>query len=183
MFCSGGPVVFHRPASFLKKGLSVGIGHEGEMVLDRKIAYVNLSDGSYEVKKIPRNGGRTSWAEGGSTCISSPSLMHPSRILFHRITLSFSEPASSPGFRGRIQDEHHLPLPESGHLGDSNMGGEFGAELVKAGLSHLVITGKSKKPVYLFIKDGKIKVCDARKLKGVDTIETQKANSCSKERR
>jgi len=45
------------------------------------------------------------------------------------------------------------------------MGGEFGAEMVKAGLSHLVITGKSKKPVYLFIRDGRIDLCDARKLK------------------
>ena len=51
--------------------------------------------------------------------------------------------------------------PESGHLGDSNMGGEFGAELVKAGFSHLVITGKSRSPVYLFIHDGDIEIRDA----------------------
>jgi aldehyde:ferredoxin oxidoreductase len=65
--------------------------------------------------------------------------------------------------------------PESGHLGDSNMGGDFGAELVKAGLSHLVITGKSQKPVYLMIKNGEIEVRDARKFSGLDTVETQKA--------
>jgi len=38
--------------------------------------------------------------------------------------------------------------PESGYLGDSNMGGYFGAELSDTGFSHLVITGKSKKPTY-----------------------------------
>ena len=64
--------------------------------------------------------------------------------------------------------------PESGHLGDANMGGEFGAEMVKAGLSHLVITGKSSKPVYLYIEDGTVTIGDAQSLMGLDTIETQK---------
>ena len=54
--------------------------------------------------------------------------------------------------------------PESGHLGDSNIGGDFGAELVQAGLSHLVITGKSRNPVYLFIKNGEIEIRDAKEL-------------------
>ncbi|MGE5838329.1 MAG: aldehyde ferredoxin oxidoreductase N-terminal domain-containing protein, partial [Deltaproteobacteria bacterium] len=77
-----------------------------------------------------------------------------------------------PGFGARMNITSRSP--ESGHLGDSNMGGEFGAEMVRAGLSHLVITGKSKKPVSLFIRDGRIDICDARKLKGLDTIETQR---------
>lgn len=64
--------------------------------------------------------------------------------------------------------------PESGYLGDSNMGGDFGAELVKAGLSHLVIKGKSLKPVYLWIKDGAVEVRDAQEFVGLDTVETQK---------
>jgi aldehyde:ferredoxin oxidoreductase len=54
------------------------------------------------------------------------------------------------------------------------MGGEFGAELVRAGFSHLVITGKSPNPVYLFMHDGKVEIRDARKWKGLDTVETQK---------
>jgi len=54
------------------------------------------------------------------------------------------------------------------------MGGDFGAELVKAGLSHLVITGKSQKSVYLLIKNGGIEIRDAQRLKGLDTVETQK---------
>ena len=65
--------------------------------------------------------------------------------------------------------------PESGHIGDSNMGGHFGSELVKAGLSHLVITGRSPGPVYLLIKNGALELRDARGLKGLDTVETQKS--------
>lgn len=64
--------------------------------------------------------------------------------------------------------------PESGHLGDSNMGGDFGAELVKGGLGHLVIKGKSPKPVYSLIRNGKVEIRDAQKLWGRDTVETQK---------
>jgi len=77
------------------------------------------------------------------------------------------------GFGSRINIT--AKSPESGHLGDSNMGGDFGAELVKAGFHHLVITGRSRKPVYLMIKNGEIEIRDAGKLKGLDTVETQRA--------
>lgn len=76
------------------------------------------------------------------------------------------------GFGSRINVTSKSP--ESGHLGDSNMGGDFGAELVKAGLSHLVITGKSQKPVYLLIRNNEIEIRDALRLKGLDTVQTQK---------
>ena len=63
--------------------------------------------------------------------------------------------------------------PESGYLGDSNVGGYFGAELSGTGYSHLVITGKSKKPVYLYIENEKISFMDATPLWGKTTMETQ----------
>jgi aldehyde:ferredoxin oxidoreductase len=144
-------------------------------VLGRKIAYVDLSDGSYEIKKIPM--------EWRSKFLGGRGI---NMVLLSKSYASISDPFSSNnplifgaglltgilGFGSRMNITSRSP--ESGHLGDSNMGGEFGAEMVKAGLSHLVITGKSKKPVYLFIRDGKIDFCDARKLKGLDTIETQR---------
>ena len=145
------------------------------MVLDRKIAYVDLSDGSYEVKQIPmvwrKNflGGRgINMRLLSKSYASIPDPFSPHNPLIFGAGLL----SGLPGFGSRMNITSRSP--ESGHLGDSNMGGEFGAELVKTGLSHLVITGKSKKPVYLFIKDGKIDFCDARKLKGLDTIATQK---------
>jgi len=76
------------------------------------------------------------------------------------------------GFGSRINITSKSP--ESGHLGDSNMGGDFGAELVKAGLSHVVITGKSPKPVCLYIRNGAVEIRDALELQGLDTVETQK---------
>ena len=39
--------------------------------------------------------------------------------------------------------------PESGLLGDANIGGEFGCALASTGVRHLFITGRAKRPVYL----------------------------------
>jgi aldehyde:ferredoxin oxidoreductase len=65
--------------------------------------------------------------------------------------------------------------PETGYLGDANMGGDFGAELRYTGLPHLMIVGKSKDPVYLWIKNGDVQIKDARHLWGFDAMETQRA--------
>ena len=130
------------------------------------MAYVNLSDGSYEIKKIPLEwrkmflGGRGLNMHLLSKAYASvPDPFSPDNPLIFGAGLL----AGLPGFGSRMNITSRSP--ESGHLGDSNMGGEFGAEMVKAGLSHLVITGKSKKPVTLFIRDGRIDFCDARPLK------------------
>jgi aldehyde:ferredoxin oxidoreductase len=145
------------------------------MVLDRKIAFVNLTDASYEIKPIPLDWRRKFLGGRGINMhlLSKPyaSILDPfspdNPLIFGAGLLS-----GILGFGSRLNITSRSP--ESGHLGDSNMGGEFGAEMVKAGLSHVVVTGKSRKPIYLFISDGKIEFCDARKLKGIDTVETQK---------
>ena len=63
--------------------------------------------------------------------------------------------------------------PETGLLGDSAMGGFFGAELRYAGFDHLVIQGKAKRPVYLWIHDGTIEFRDASSFSQFDTLQIQ----------
>ena len=65
--------------------------------------------------------------------------------------------------------------PLTGAVGDSNIGGFFAPELRFAGFDHLVIVGSAKKPVYLWINDGEIKIKDASSLWGKDAFETQTA--------
>ncbi len=65
--------------------------------------------------------------------------------------------------------------PESGNIGDSNIGGGFGGELKYTGFDHLVIGGKSNAPVYILINNDDIQIRDARHLWGKDTWETQEA--------
>lgn len=53
-----------------------------------------------------------------------------------------------------------------------NMGGFFGPYLKRAGFDGLVISGRAQKPVYLYIRDGKITIEDAGELWGKGTYET-----------
>ena len=62
--------------------------------------------------------------------------------------------------------------PETGLLGDTNIGGNFGAFMKKTGIDYLFITGTAKEPVYIYLDDKGIEVKDAKDLWGKDTIET-----------
>ena len=52
--------------------------------------------------------------------------------------------------------------PLSGLIGDSQAGGFWPAELKFAGFDGIVITGKSPKPVYLWMHDGEARTCPRR---------------------
>ncbi|MCJ7593204.1 MAG: aldehyde ferredoxin oxidoreductase family protein, partial [Desulfobacterales bacterium] len=65
--------------------------------------------------------------------------------------------------------------PVTGGWNDANSGGFFGPELKKAGYDAVFVSGASRKPVYLFVKDGKAEIRDASKLWGKDTVETLEA--------
>ena len=65
--------------------------------------------------------------------------------------------------------------PVTGGWNDANSGGYFGPELKKAGFDAVFVEGASKKPVYLWIKDGKVEIKDAAHLWGKDVLETEEA--------
>ncbi|MFQ6088760.1 MAG: aldehyde ferredoxin oxidoreductase family protein [Candidatus Methanofastidiosia archaeon] len=62
--------------------------------------------------------------------------------------------------------------PLTGIIGSSNAGGYFGSELKSAGIETIVIYGKSKKPVYIWIENGNAQILDASELWGMDTLQT-----------
>ncbi len=63
--------------------------------------------------------------------------------------------------------------PLTNIFGDSSAGGYFAPRAKQAGYDHIVVRGKSDKPVALFIEDGKTpKLIDAADLWGLDTYET-----------
>ncbi len=63
--------------------------------------------------------------------------------------------------------------PRSGAIGDSQSGGYFPAEMKAAGFDAIVVTGKSSKPVYLWIKDGEPELRDASHLWGKETGQVE----------
>jgi len=62
----------------------------------------------------------------------------------------------------------------TGAIACSNSGGYFGAELKFAGYDMLILEGKSPKPVYLWINDGKVTLEPADKIWGTTVWETEK---------
>ena len=63
--------------------------------------------------------------------------------------------------------------PLTGLWAESNCGGFWGPELRFAGYDGLWITGRSHKPVYLWINNGKLEIRDAKHILGQDTYQTQ----------
>lgn len=64
--------------------------------------------------------------------------------------------------------------PLTGGVAASEAGGYWGVELKRAGFDAVVITGRAKYPVYLWITDGRCEIRDARPLWGKDTGEVQR---------
>ncbi|MDA8228006.1 MAG: aldehyde ferredoxin oxidoreductase [Desulfitobacterium hafniense] len=65
--------------------------------------------------------------------------------------------------------------PQTNTFNYSITGAQWGPELRAAGFDGLIITGKSEKPVYLYIKDGLAEFRDASHLWGVTSFQTETA--------
>jgi aldehyde:ferredoxin oxidoreductase len=145
------------------------------MALNRKLAVINLSTGKIEIKSIPREI-REKYIGGRGLDIYllynyiKPKCdpLGPKNVCCISAGILGGTPASASA-RTHIMGKS----PLTGLLGSSNMGGFFAPELRYAGFDHLVITGASKKPVYLWIHNGEIEIRDASELWGCDTFETQ----------
>jgi aldehyde:ferredoxin oxidoreductase len=64
--------------------------------------------------------------------------------------------------------------PATGGYADSNMGGHFGPQMKYAGYDVLVITGKAKRPSYLFINDDAVEIRPAVVYWGQGSITAEK---------
>jgi len=63
--------------------------------------------------------------------------------------------------------------PLTGTCGDANCGGDFGPYMKFAGVDGIFFSGKSTKPVYLYVENGKAELRDASKLWGKDCLDTE----------
>ena len=65
--------------------------------------------------------------------------------------------------------------PLTGILGESSVGGKWGAELSRTGVDGLILTGMSQRPVYVFIHEGQAEIRNAGHLWGMDTFAAHDA--------
>lgn len=146
------------------------------MVLDRKVAFIDLTTGKIDIKPIP---------------LELRKMFIGGRGLDAYLALNHIKPGCDPlgpdncaiisggalagalaSGTGRCHASGKSPL--TGGFGSCNMGGFFTPELAHAGFHHLVIKGKAKKPVYIFVHDGEIEIRDAANVWGKTVQDTQK---------
>jgi aldehyde:ferredoxin oxidoreductase len=84
-------------------------------------------------------------------------------------------PLTGYPFSGSGRNNVVTKSPLTNGYAKSEVGGFFGAEMRRAGFDGIIIEGKSPKPVYLFLHDGKAEIKDASKLWGKTTKETEDA--------
>jgi aldehyde:ferredoxin oxidoreductase len=145
------------------------------MVLERKIAYIDLSTKETHSSPISREVRRRYLGGRGLDAYllynhtrKGCDPLGPDNALIMSGGLLTGTCASATA-RTHIMAKS----PLTGMVGSANMGGFFAPELAWAGYHHLVIKGKADRPVYLFIHDGEIEIRDAADLWGLPTTDTQ----------
>ena len=145
------------------------------MPLNRKIAYIDLTTGDIQTKPIPLEarkkflGGRglDAYLLYNHTKKGCDPLGPDNTLIISGGILT----ATCASATARTHVMAKSPL--TGLLGSANMGGFFAPELAWAGFPHLVIKGKAKHPVYLYVHNGKIEIRDARGIWGQSATDSQ----------
>ena len=135
-----------------------------------KILVVDLSAGTWTVDEHDETWYRTYWGGGALASWYMHKLipkgcdpLSPQNVLVFATSVLCGAPLA--GF-SRLTVAAKSPL--TGTFGESEAGGYLGPELKHAGFDAIVFTGKSPKPVYLYINKGNVSLRDAGTLWGME---------------
>jgi aldehyde:ferredoxin oxidoreductase len=140
-----------------------------------RILDLNLSDGTWSLSPFPEDivyqflGGR-----GFNVCYLYNQLPPGTDPLGDENLLMFS-PGLLTGTAVPASSRVHINAlsPQTGLIGSSNVGGDFGITLRFCGIQSLIVRGQASRPVYLIIQDGSVEIKDGQFLWGLDTWETE----------
>ncbi|MEK7354194.1 MAG: aldehyde ferredoxin oxidoreductase family protein [Chloroflexota bacterium] len=147
------------------------------MALNRKIAYINLTEGTVETKPIPVKMRKLFLGGRGLDAYLMYNHIKPGIDALGPDNVLFVSAGVLVGTLASASARTHVAAksPLTNYYGSTNMGGFFAPELRFAGFDHLVIKGKAKKPSYLWIHNGEIEIRDASKIWGKGVRDTQEA--------
>jgi aldehyde:ferredoxin oxidoreductase len=145
------------------------------MALKRKIAYIDLTSGEIVTRSIPPALRRKFLGGRGLDAYLVYNHVPKGADPLGPENVSVISAGVLVGTCASASARTHVggKSPLTGYFGSCNMGGFFAPELRWAGFDHLVIRGRSEKPVYLWIQNGTIEIRDAAGLWGLGTFETQ----------
>ncbi len=142
-----------------------------------KILCVNLSTGSIEIEEPPEEIYRRHLGGVGlgvhylyQRIPPGADPLGPDNILAFLPGLLTGSGAQ---FSGRFMVAARSPL--TGAWGEANCGGNFGPALRGAGWDGLFVSGQAEKPVYLYVDEKTIEICDASHLWGHDVRKTEES--------
>jgi aldehyde:ferredoxin oxidoreductase len=142
-----------------------------------KILRVDLTKGKVEAEKLDENLAKKFIGGSGlatqilyqETGAETDPLGPENRLIF--MTGPF---AATPVI---TSGRHHMVTksPLTGAYSESDTGGTWGPYLKRAGFDGVVVTGKARKPVYLWVTEGKAEIRDASRFWGMDTYVLDEA--------
>jgi aldehyde:ferredoxin oxidoreductase len=147
----------------------MGFGYTG------RILRVNLSDSKMQVETPEENFYRRYF--GGRALIAYYLLketkpkadpLGPENKLIFATGILTGAPFSGSG-----RNSVGAKSPLTGAYGDAEVGGFWGAELKHAGFDAVIVEGKAKNPVYLWVHDGQAEIKDAKHLWGKEIGQSQ----------
>ena len=141
-----------------------------------KILRVNLNNFTTEIQQLDETIIRKYIGGSGigakflyeETTELTDSLSSQSPIIF------MTGPLTGSGVPGTGRHEVIFKSPLTNIFARSGVGGSWGVKLKQSGFDGIVISGKSDKPVYLWVHNGEVEFRDANHLWGKDTYEVDK---------
>ena len=141
-----------------------------------KVAYIDLTESKVRVETLKEEVARKYLGGKGLGAYLLYKLLKPKTDPYDQgnVLIFVSGPLAGTPFpcSGRAGVVTRSPM--TGTFLDSYAGGSFGPCLKFAGYDAIVITGKAKAPVSIFVDNGDISVRDASPLWGLSTVEAEK---------
>ncbi|MDD4133262.1 MAG: aldehyde ferredoxin oxidoreductase N-terminal domain-containing protein, partial [Methanocorpusculum sp.] len=146
-------------------------GYAGNMV------YADLSAGTVTIKPTPPELKKSYIGGRGFGIRLMTDMVDPGidPLSEKNVLIYAAGPLTGTGIPLGSRFEVSTIAPLTGLAMSANSGGFFGWKMKKAGFDAIIITGKAKNPVYLFLDNGKAELRDAAHLWGKTTGETTDA--------
>ena len=139
-----------------------------------RILYVDLTDKTFETTPVDEETAFSFLGGWGINAVLAARLIDPNVDPFspENVIIFGAGPFSGTLVPGSAELSVTTKLPLSGGIGTGCGGGHFPLMLKTTGYDHIVISGKSPKPIYLLIENDRVSLCDATDLWGSDTYQT-----------
>ncbi len=136
--------------------------------------FVDLTAGAAETKSLPESALRQyiGGAGLGARLLYDSTGPETDPLGPENILCLMTGPITGTKITGTGRHSAVFKSPLTGAWGEASVGGTWGRELKKAGYDGIVIRGRAKTPMYLWINDDVVEFCDAGAVWGLDTYET-----------